>query len=122
MPIPEAEDTDSDDWQVLHWGSDGRIDNCVINVCDNIDDDEILEYTFATAWGAPVGIYLTLVDRFPDLDISWFYDEFGMQDAGYLTPKFAREATDCMRLQFAAFRAAFVREPPKPQDARQSVQ
>lgn len=43
-----------------------------------------LHYTFDTAWGPPNQIYLKLVAEFPKLNISWFWDEPGMEMAGYL--------------------------------------
>lgn len=48
------------------------------------DDDGYVQYEFMTAWGPPDGIYDTLVEKFPDLSISWFYDEPGCELAGYL--------------------------------------
>ena len=49
---------------------------------DHIDAD------FNTAWGPPEGIYHAIDswfdDRTSDFEISWFYDEPGMQFAGYL--------------------------------------
>jgi len=35
-------------------------------------------------WCPPEGIYRKVKELFPDLDISWFYDEPAMQFAGYL--------------------------------------
>ena len=34
--------------------------------------------------GTPNGIYGEIVERYPSLDISWFYREDGMQMAGWL--------------------------------------
>ena len=48
------------------------------------DDDGYVQYEFMTAWGPPEGIYFTLVEKFPDLSISWFYHEPGCELAGYL--------------------------------------
>ena len=39
---------------------------------------------FSTAWSPPEGICMRLRQLFPNVSISWFYDEPGMQTAGYL--------------------------------------
>ena len=39
---------------------------------------------FNTAWGPASGIYDKIKEDFPDVGISWFYDEPGMEFAGYL--------------------------------------
>ena len=39
---------------------------------------------FDTAWAPPEEICYRLREMFQDLTISWFYDEPGMQTAGYL--------------------------------------
>ena len=52
-----------------------------------IEEDQVtneLVYEFDTAWSPPEGIYNALVEKYPDIDISWFYHEEGMQMAGYL--------------------------------------
>ena len=46
-------------------------------------DDEILELTFSTAWSPPEGVMEELKNRYPDLGFSCFYDEPGMEIAGY---------------------------------------
>jgi len=48
------------------------------------EGSEYVTYEFETAWAPPTGIYYTLIEKFPDLDISWFYHEPGVQIAGYL--------------------------------------
>ena len=48
------------------------------------EDDEQLEMEFETAWAPPEPICYRLREMFKDLTISWFYDEPGMQTAGYL--------------------------------------
>ena len=47
-------------------------------------DSEIVEINFATAWSPPEAICSKLREMFPDLSFSWFYDEPGMEFAGYL--------------------------------------
>mgnify|MGYP003326111234 CR=1 FL=1 len=46
-------------------------------------DDEQLELTFSTAWSPPEGIIDKLREKYPDLSFSCFYDEPGMEVAGY---------------------------------------
>ena len=49
---------------------------------------DCIDADFDTAWSPPVGIYNAIdswfVERNADYSISWFYDEPGMQFAGYL--------------------------------------
>ena len=54
------------------WGADGN--------------DELESFTaeFQTAWSPPEAICMRLRQLFPNVNISWFYDEPGMQTAGYL--------------------------------------
>ena len=53
---------------------------------DVSDDSEhgCASYGFDTPWGPPEGVYLALKEQFPEVDISWFYDEPGMEFSGYL--------------------------------------
>ena len=51
--------------------------------CDHYEDNAF-ECEFETAWSPAEGIFNALRDQFPDLSISWFYDEPGMEFAGYL--------------------------------------
>ena len=44
----------------------------------------MLELNFNTAWSPPESICHKLGEMFPDVSISWFYDEEGMEVAGYL--------------------------------------
>ena len=47
-------------------------------------DSEILELEFDTAWSPPEEICYALREMFKEVNISWFYDEPGMECAGYL--------------------------------------
>ena len=67
------------DWQISNWGTKWDIENAC---CDG--DDYSLECEFETAWSPAEGIFHALREQFPDVEISWFYDEPGMQFAGYL--------------------------------------
>ena len=73
------------DWCVNNWGVKWDLDSDV-NLIENIDG---LEYHFNTAWCPPDGIFKELVKKFPDVNISWFYDEPGMELAGYLQNDYA---------------------------------
>ena len=57
-----------------------------INGSVEIDDydDEQIEINFNTAWGPPIEVCEKLRDMFPEVGFSWFYDEPGMETAGYL--------------------------------------
>ena len=68
------------DWSVQNWGTKWEVGYVEYEQLD----EQSIRYSFDTAWSPPEGIYDTLVDRFPDLEISWFYREEGMQFAGYL--------------------------------------
>lgn len=67
-------------WCCSEWGT--KWDCCEPRI-DNMDED-MVQYYFSTAWSPPHGIYDKLVEEFPEVNISWFYDEPGMQVAGYL--------------------------------------
>ena len=43
-----------------------------------------IRMSFDTAWSPPNGIYNAIVDKYPDLDVNWFYREDGVQMAGWL--------------------------------------
>ena len=68
-------------WRLANWGTKWD--------CYEVDiDDSELEYgfevTFDTAWSPPEAICYAIKEQFDDLSISWFYDEPGMEFAGYL--------------------------------------
>ena len=69
------------DWNVANWDTKWDIAGAV-----EIDeqDSEIIEINFNTAWSPPEAICTKLREMFPDLSFSWFYDEPGMEFAGYL--------------------------------------
>ena len=73
----------ADNW--YDWCNDNW--TCKWDACDvylDIDEPDYLQYRFDTAWGPPENIYEILKLQHPDIHISWFYDEPGMQFAGYL--------------------------------------
>jgi len=53
------------------------------------DEDDYLRLWFHTAWSPPQGVYEALLelidDNGLDIQVTWFYDEQGMQFAGYLS-------------------------------------
>ena len=67
-------------WRLQNWGVkwDVSIADCTQ------DYDDLLQYEFDTPWGPPEYIKLHLQAQYPDLDITWFFDEPGMAVAGYL--------------------------------------
>ena len=68
------------DWRCQNW--DTKWDCYDVEVTD--DDPAQLEVTFNTAWSPPEAICSALREQYPDLSVSWFYDEPGMEFAGYL--------------------------------------
>jgi len=68
------------DWRIQNWGTKWDLSEEIQFEVDGGD----IHMQFDTAWGPPAGIYEALVEKFPDIGITWFYDEPGMQFAGYL--------------------------------------
>ena len=66
-------------WCINNWGTKWELSELDIEY----SDDEILELTFSTAWSPPQGVMEELKNRYPDLSFSCFYDEPGMEEAGY---------------------------------------
>ena len=66
-------------WCIENWGTKWDVSELNIEYLD----DEQLELTFSTAWSPPEGIVEKLKDKYPDLSFSCFYDEPGMEIAGY---------------------------------------
>ena len=69
-------------WSLENWG-------CKWNNRHEVDvsnDSEhgYASYRFDTPWGPPEGIYHALKEQYPEVTISWFYDEPGMEFSGYL--------------------------------------
>ena len=68
------------DWRVQNW--DTKWDCYDVVVTD--DDPDQLEVEFNTAWSPPEAICNEIREQYPDLAVSWFYDEPGCEIAGYL--------------------------------------
>ena len=66
-------------WCISNWGTKWDLSELTIDY----DDSEQLELEFSTAWSPPEGIMQELKDRYPDLGFTCFYDEPGMEAAGY---------------------------------------
>ena len=67
------------DWQINNWGTKWEPAEVDVEQCD-----EELEITFNTAWSPPEDICRAIRNQFPDVTVSWFYDEPSMEVAGYL--------------------------------------
>ena len=68
------------DWRVMNW--DTKWDAYDVEVID--EDHDCVEIQFNTAWSPPEAICSALREQYPDIAISWFYDEPGCEIAGYL--------------------------------------
>ena len=68
------------DWRLANW--DTKWDAYDLTVED--EDPDQLEVTFNTAWSPPDAICHALREQYPDVAVSWFYDEPGCEIAGYL--------------------------------------
>ena len=68
------------DWRVQNW--DTKWDCYDVEIVD--DDPDQLEVEFSTAWSPPEAICSAIREQYPDLSVSWFYDEPGVEMAGYL--------------------------------------
>ena len=66
-------------WCVENWDTKWEPDMHEIDY----EDDEILALTFNTAWSPPEGVMRKLREQYPELTFQCFYDEPGMEIAGY---------------------------------------
>ena len=69
------------DWRVQNW--DTKWDAYDVEQHD-FDDPDQYEVTFNTAWCPPDAICHQIREDYPDVSVSWFYDEPGCEIAGYL--------------------------------------
>ena len=65
-------------WCIENWGTKWDVSELDVEY-----DEEVLDLTFSTAWSPPEGIMQVLKDKYPDLGFTCFYDEPGMEVAGY---------------------------------------
>ena len=83
-------------WGKMYCWEDGSQDDRWYHwCCDNWDtkwnssdamlseDGDGLEYEFQTAWGPPIKVIEAIREQYPDLSVTAFYDEPGMEIAGY---------------------------------------
>ena len=67
-------------WRLQNW--DTKWDCYDVVVVD--EDPDQFEVEFNTAWSPPEAVCSALREQYPDLAVSWFYDEPGCEIAGYL--------------------------------------
>lgn len=67
------------DWALATWGCKWDASHSDIDT-----GDRWIELRFDTAWCPPEGVLAALRARFPDAHVSAFFDEPGMEAAGYL--------------------------------------
>ena len=80
FPSTDRQDDRWYDWRIQNW--DTKWDAYDVSVDD--DDPDQLEVSFNTAWSPPEAICNQIREDYPDLAVSWFYDEPGCEIAGYL--------------------------------------
>ena len=68
-------------WRVHNWGTKWDCYDLSIDECDLPNG---FEASFNTAWSPPEEICNAIREKFENISISWFYDEPGMEVAGYL--------------------------------------
>jgi len=75
-------------WRLANWGTKWDIPDCETTHNQHTPDMDGFKYTslysFETAWSPPEPIYTILRDKFPALDIDWYYNEPGMEEEGTL--------------------------------------
>ena len=68
-------------WRVQNWGTKW---DCYTLEMDDTDLPHGFEVTFETAWSPPEEGCSAIREQYPNVSISWFYDEPGCEIAGYL--------------------------------------
>ena len=68
-------------WRVQNWGTKW---DCYTLEMDDTDLPHGFEVTFETAWSPPEEVCSAIREQYPNVSISWFYDEPGCEIAGYL--------------------------------------
>ena len=66
-------------WCIDNWGT--KWDAGEVDI--EMSDYDSLEITFNTAWSPPEGVVEKLREKYPELSFQCFYDEPGMEAAGY---------------------------------------
>ena len=68
-------------WRCQNWGTKW---DCYTLEMDDTDLPHGFEVTFETAWSPPEEVCHAIREQYPNVSISWFYDEPGCEIAGYL--------------------------------------
>ena len=71
------------DWRVQTWDTKWDAYDVVVTD-DDIEYGGQFEVEFNTAWSPPESICSALREQYPDVSITWFFDEPGCEIAGYL--------------------------------------
>jgi len=79
IPIPKEKKDDWYKWNTQNWGTKWDVE-----AMTHYEDDKFIEMEFETAWAPPTLVYDYIYNKFPRIEVSWFYHEPGMQYAGYL--------------------------------------
>ena len=80
-----SQDTRWYDWRNQHWDTKWDVAGSVEVEKEEWEGElECFTANFSTAWAPPEGVCIRLRQMFPNVSISWFYDEPGCQVAGYL--------------------------------------
>ena len=66
-------------WRLHHWDTKWEAYDKEL---EDVDEDTF-RVTFNTAWSPPEAIYAKIREKFSDLYVTWFFDEPGMEIAGY---------------------------------------
>tara|TARA_Y100001938_G_C8040308_1_gene405819 strand:- start:277 stop:681 length:405 start_codon:yes stop_codon:yes gene_type:complete len=68
------------EWRMRNWGCKWEPN---IEYFERVDDHQLC-VGLSTAWCPPERIFDAIQEKFPDLEIDWFYKEQGMRLAGWL--------------------------------------
>ena len=71
------------DWRLQNWDTKWDAYDVVVTD-DDIEYGGQFEVEFNTAWSPPEAICSAIREQYPDVSVSWFYDEPGCEIAGYL--------------------------------------
>ena len=66
-------------WRLHHWDTKWEAYDKEL---EDVDEDTF-RVTFNTAWSPPEAIYAKIREKFSELYVTWFFDEPGMEIAGY---------------------------------------
>ena len=82
MEFPKSKKGDDRWYQfcVANWGTKWE----AYDFCTTDIEEDYAEFGFNTAWAPADGIFDKIREDYPDVGISWFYDEPGCELAGYL--------------------------------------